>query len=210
MSKYTLGSCFNDNFTHFQTCATKIMDNIDLVIPREKFDESMIMLHKMSCLPLSNFAYIEKVHTKSNFRLSDQNMKKVLEYHKRDIWFSEKAREKFEKLFRKFQAEHCSSENCSAEVEQLREENRKLKIGCGYETKTYDKLHLTEFSVNWTKLLNDSDLALRCLSFSLTNDRTVMVKMYNEMLKTVNKTQLAHRLSTKLIDTMKNKLKPFK
>ena len=85
-----------------------------------------------------------------------------------------------------------------------------MEIGCGYETKTYDKLHLTEISVNWTKLLNDSDLALQFLSFSLTNDRTIMVKMYNEMLKTVNKTQLAHRLSTKVIKTMKNKLKPFK
>ena len=75
---------------------------MDLVIPREKFDESMIILHKMSGLPLSNFVYIEKVHTKSNFRLSDQNLKKVIEYHKRDIWFSEKAREKFEKLIRNF------------------------------------------------------------------------------------------------------------
>ena len=47
---------FSDDFI-FKSCAEKIANEFDLIIPTDRIDEGLIMLHKFTCLPLSDFAY---------------------------------------------------------------------------------------------------------------------------------------------------------
>ncbi|XP_075244961.1 uncharacterized protein LOC142339111 isoform X2 [Convolutriloba macropyga] len=184
MSYYLLGSCHHYSFPEFEICASEIMENMDLVIPREKFDESMVILHKITCLPLSDFAYIQMKRTTSDFKLSEENMKTILNYHKKDLWFEQKANEKFDQFFSTFQAEYCFSQNCSREVAQLREENEKLKIACKViERRTRKRKHLVEFSFDTEMLKKDSKLGLRCLSFSLSVHSDFLLDLYNEVLR---------------------------
>ena len=202
MSFWLLGSCFKFNFTQFQSCATEIMNNMDLIIPQENFDESMIILHKLSCLPLSDFAYIEMKQTKMNFTLSDANLRKVLEFRQRDTWFERKARKKFETFFQTFQAEHCTSPNCSVEVDELRDESIKLKKACGIVHQLRGRL--LQFSFDREKL-QDPKLALRCLSFSLSNSNLILIDQYNDMLRhTLDNENFADRLSTRWMESLKN------
>ena len=206
MSYYLLGSCLELNFADFEVCANEILNKMDLIIPVDKFDESMVILHKLTCLPLEDFAYIQMKKTQTSLQLSDENMKKVVKFHAKDKWFEQKAREKFQTFFEQFQAKFCSSKNCSNEVSQLREQNEKLKEDCGLTNQKSRRLqHIAEFSFDWDKLSHNSQLALRCLSFALSVKNNFLIDLYNEFLYgTRDNDTFADQLSLKWIERMPN------
>ena len=48
------------NLETFKVCAENVSREFDLIIPIKKLNEGLIMLHKYSCLPLSDFPYMTK------------------------------------------------------------------------------------------------------------------------------------------------------
>ena len=151
------------DFENFKLCANNISSEFDIVIPTNRIDEGLIMLHKLSCLPLVDFAYTKKKVSSGDFTMSEQNMSIMLTYHEKAIWFYNYSSAIFEQKFNKFQEQHCNSYNCRNEIEELKKENRKLEEACEIHRSDFDQF--AGIQMNWDKLRQNATLALRCLSF---------------------------------------------
>ena len=173
-------------FEKFKSCALNVFKEFDLIIPVDRLNEGLIMLHKMTCLPLSDFAYTNKKISSSEFEVSAQNMSEILKYHERSIWFYNYSSAEFDKRFQKFQSEFCESVNCRTEIEQLKQENEKLEESCGLNRK--EKGKFVGFNYDWKKLARNHSLALRCLSFALEGNSKNAFRMYNYHLNRNDKT----------------------
>ena len=168
-------------FEKFKSCALKVFKEFDLIIPVDRLNEGLIMLHKMTCLPLSDFAYTNKKISSSHFKVSAQNMSEILKFHERSIWFYNHSSIEFEKRFQKFQSEYCETINCRTEIEELKRENEKLEESCGLNRKEEGKF--INFDYKWKKLKKNDTLALRCLSFALSGNSYSAFRLYNEDIK---------------------------
>ena len=170
-----------ENFEQFKTCAKDVVDNFDLIIPANKINEGLIMLHKITCLPLSDFAYVNKKVSTNRFKLSVQNMSTVLRFHKRSLWFYNYTSALFDRYFEQFRAEFCSNPNCESEIGQLQAENRKLTENCSL--KRFDDVNFSTISYNWQLLRSNHSLALRCLSFAMSGNSFDYFKVYNKHIR---------------------------
>ena len=181
-SKIILGDeCLDLDFGEkFKKCTKKIMDLFDVIIPVEKLNQGLVVLHKMSCLPLSDFAYIKKKESKNDFQLSPQNLSVLMEYQKADQYFYEESVKKFDEFFHEFQRSFCSSYNCELEVSLLEEQNEKLKKECGLvRIDSIDGKH-ESYTYDWEKLENDYPLAMRCMSFLFDHEYHWLYKIHNK------------------------------
>ena len=182
-TSFILYSCKRiEDFDLFKLCAEKIFSEFDLIIPVDRLNEGLVMIHKLTGLPLSDFAYINKYVSSDNFTLSPQNMSTILKYHEQSIWFYNHSSKIFDKIFREFQLIYCQSKNCRDEILDLKRENKKLEISCGI--KRFTDFKFSSFSFDWNKLRANSSLALRCLSFGISGgDFGKYSQIYNRVIK---------------------------
>ena len=203
------GSCRNLQGEDFKACAKPVADFFDLIIPVERFDQGIIVLHKMTCLPLSDFAYLKMKDTSSNLQMSPQNMSVLLSYHKDKIWFFDYAAKKFEKTFDHIQREMCSKHNCEQELEELAKENQKLANDCGIQSsQSSDPVSRTLFTFDFEKMRKDDDLALKCLPFALDGVTMKLHSSYNDVLRKNNSETFKKELASIWLKEM-SKYKQF-
>ena len=139
------------------------------------------MLHKFSCLPLSDFACMKKKISSSDFKMSEQNMTTLLSYHQKEIWFFNRSVAAFNQKFDNFQAQYCSSYNCQQEIEELKEENRKAEESCGVSRSAFDRF--SGINLNWEKLKKNDSLALRCIAYAIDDGCQGHFKLYNKYIR---------------------------
>ena len=135
------------------------------------------MLHKMTCLPLSDFAFTKKKLSAEKFEMSEQNISALMSFHEQSIWFYNYNSEVFDRKFGQFQREFCDSVNCEDEIKDLKEENKKLEESCGLYR--LPNKRLSDFKMDMERLKNNSTLALRCLSFALSGNSFKEIDVYN-------------------------------
>jgi len=182
-SKFTLSSCaYTITFNEFTECAEKVISNFDFIVPVEYIERGLIILHKLTCLPLSDFAFIRKKTSQGFLNLSQENKTTILKELKRDDWFYNYTKKKFENFFSIFQRQFCVSANCSVEVETLKQESAKLWKTCNFTWKTRSSGSKKLFSANWKFLLNDVAILLRCISFSIQDDSTEFFQILNNLV----------------------------
>ena len=169
------------DFEKFKLCAENVSSEFDLVIPINRINEGLIMLQKLTCLPLSDFAYINKKVSASDFKMSEQNMSALLSHHKQAVWFYNQSSSLFDKKFDEFQSQYCDSYNCKNEIDQLKEENRKLEESCGISRSNSDRF--AGINLNWDKLRRNDSLAIRCLSFGVDDGFHEHFDVYNKYVR---------------------------
>ena len=158
-----------------------VLNKYKLVIPIDRFDEAMVVLHKLTCLPLSDFAYIKNKVNEHPFEMAPEDLNRLLQRQDCNKWLYETASQTFDKQFREIGQKYCTTENCTDEIAQLREENKKLAQNCGViDVKTSGKMNTFLFDA--TKLRQDYNLALRCISFSFGVPGSVFDE-YNRILR---------------------------
>ena len=179
---FILSECLKfNNFQAFKKCAQDTSSEFDLIIPINRLNEGLIMLHKITCLPLSDFAYMKKKVSASDFKLSQQNMSTLLSYHEKSIWFYNRSVDKFNHNFKEFQSRYCDSHNCRNEIDELKEENRKLESACGVSRSNLGRF--SGINLNWEKLKRNESLALRCLSLAVDDSSQAHFKVYNKYIR---------------------------
>ena len=184
------------DFELFKTCAEKISREFDLIIPINRLNEGLIMLHKLSCLPLSDFAYMKKKISSSDFKMSEQNMTTLLSYHQKAIWFYNRSVAAFNQKFDNFQAQYCSSYNCQQEIGELKEENRKAEESCGVSRSAFDRF--SGINLNWEKLKKNDSLAVRCIAYAIDDGCQGHFKLYNKYIRE-NETDIVKKLANEWI-----------
>ena len=71
---HILHSCRGQkDFEIFKSCAKNVFKKFDLIIPVDRMNEGLVMLHKMTCLPLSDFAYTNKKISSKHFSMDPKN-----------------------------------------------------------------------------------------------------------------------------------------
>ena len=204
MSYFILSSChkFGTFGYKFEKCAREVVDEFDLIIPVERFNEGLVALHKMTCLPLSDFAYIKRLHHTEKFHLSKENISAILSFHEDDIFYHEYASKKFDIFFDKLQRSYCNSVNCSQEVEQLLQENEKLETDCGFRVSTFVEKKQT-YTLDFEKMQHDFNLALKCLPFAIERKNLHLIDRYNEIIRQNGSSDFAKTFVPLWLDTVK-------
>ena len=169
------------DFKKFKQCAQEIFKEFDLIIPVDRLNEGLIMLQKMTCLPLSDFAYTKKKLSSGNFSMTPENMSALLAYHGQSIWFYNYASAEFNKKFSQFQSKFCKSFNCQNEVAELNLENKKLEESCGLHRVNGEKFYNIDY--DWENLKKNDSLAVRCMSFALNGNSFNEFRVYNKHLQ---------------------------
>ena len=169
------------DFERYKQCAQDIFKEFDLIIPVDRLNEGLIMLQKMTCLPLSDFAYTKKKLSSENFSMTPENMSALLAFQEKSIWFYDYASAEFAKKWSQFQSKNCKSFNCQNEVAELKLENKKLEDSCGLHRMNGQKFHNIDY--DWEKLKKNDSLAVRCLSFALNGNSFNEFRVYNKDLQ---------------------------
>ena len=204
-------------FEEFRSCAVDVFNHFDLIIPVNRMNKGIIMLHKLTCLPLSDFASLRKKVSSSHFKVSDQNMSEILKFHEQSIWFFNYTLVAFDKKFEQFQAQHCASRNCKNEILQLEEENAKLEQSCGVNRSNFNpERDVYRFQMDWKKLAGNSSLALRCISFAIDERYEKFFIQYNKIVSSSSqeKEDVAAKIAAKWLkiaqeDISRDKLNYF-
>ena len=200
---FILSECLKlNNFQEFKKCAQDTSSEFDLIIPIHRLNEGLIMLHKITCYPLSDFAYMKKKVSSGDFKLSQQNMSTLLSYHEKSIWFYNRSVDEFNHKFNEFQSQFCVSHNCRNEIDELKEENRKLESACGVSRSNVGRF--SGINLNWDKLKRNESLALRCMSLAVDDSSQAHFKVYNKYIRE-NDNDILKKTSQKWIEMTINR-----
>ena len=134
--------------------------------------------------------------------MSQSNMTTLLSYHNRSMWFYKRSSAIFEQKFHEFQSKFCSSLNCTDEIEELREENRKLEESCGVQRLPVKRFANIYF--DWEKMNKNESLALRCLSYGIRDGFTKQFDIYNKHIREKNKDIVGRILKDWIKVTLQN------
>ena len=210
MSYFILSSChkFGTFGYKFEKCAREVVDEFDLIIPVERFNEGLVALHKMTCLPLSDFAYVKRLHHSEKFQLSTENISAILKFHEDDIFYHEYASKKFDAFFEEFQKNYCHSVNCSQEVELLLIENKKLEHDCGFRVSNFVGKRQT-YTLDFEKMQHDFYLALKCLPFAIERKNLHLINRYNEIIRQNGSSDFAKTFVPLWLETIKENTSVF-
>ena len=210
MSYFILRSCakFGRAGYKFEKCAREVIEEFDLIIPVERFNEGLVALHKMTCLPLSDFAYVKRLHHSEKFQLSTENISAILKFHEDDIFYHEYASKKFDAFFEEFQKKYCHSVNCSQEVELLLIENKKLEHDCGFRVSNFVGKRQT-YTLDFGKMKHDFNLALKCLPFAIERKNLHLINRYNEIIRQNGSSDFAKTFVPLWLETIKENTSVF-
>ena len=185
-SFFLFKDCSRSNNNFDLECTKKIYDNFDLVIPVDRFEEGILLLQKMLCFPTEDFAFIKNnvVSGTAPFKLS-KNQEDFLmgNFKQTDSWFYNLSSEHFATKFNSMQKTYCISNNCETEIQQLREENRKLENLCGVKRIKEEN----RFTFDLQKLKDKPALILRCFSFVILPDHKKLLPHFNDLVKNSSK-----------------------
>lgn len=165
-----------ENKAAIRKAITQLDGEFDLIMMKEYFDESLVLLKRLACLELDDLVYFNQNERKSNFRrnISDKLKAKIRRWSYADVQLYNHFNKTFWKVVKSMGPDFWD------DVELLRYKNKIMRDIC-LRRGNYTKSKADAADVKLLKLRHDIPLIARTMCERMTRDEVKYLKELREI-----------------------------